>query len=114
MSAETNVLHFFLYMGHLKNKDLTGAPRHLYRGLFRLSGIGGSAEICAKVLAGVVHGYFYRGTYSDRVVPYDHLVSSYRDDERLSEFMRGTNYVHAGKPLMAGRERNIDTGLSLV
>jgi hypothetical protein len=114
MTAETNVLHFFLYMGHLKNKDLTGAPRHLYRGLFRLSGIADGGEISAKVLAGVVHGYFYSGTYSDKTVPYDYLVQNYRDDHGLADFMRPTKYVHAGKQLMVNRERNIDTGLSLV
>ena len=114
MSADTNVKHFFLYMGHLKNKDSTGAPRHFYRDLFSIPGIGGSAVIGAKVLAGVIHGYFYRGNYSNGQVPYDHLVQSYLDDELLTEFMRHTGYVHAGTQVLVGRERNIDTGLGLV
>ena len=114
MSAVVNLEHFFLYMGHLKNKDLTGAPRRLYGGLFDLTGISGNPTIGAKVLAGVVHGYFYSGNYSDRSVPFDHLVESYQGDERLSEFMKNTNYRHAGTPVLTGRERNIDTALGLV
>jgi hypothetical protein len=114
MSAVINIEHFFLYMGHLKNKDLTGAPRHLYRGLFGLSGISGNATIGAKVIAGVVHGYFFSGNYSDRRVPFDHLIQSYRDDERLAEFMEPTTYRHAGTAVLRGRERNIDTALGLV
>jgi hypothetical protein len=114
MSAVVNLEHYILYLGHLKNKDLTGAPWHLYRGLFELAGIAGNATIAAKVLAGVVHGYFYRGTYTDKKVPYDHLVASYQADERLSDFMKHTTYRHAGTPVLTGRERNIDTGLGLV
>ena len=108
---ESNLL---LYMGHLKNKDLTGAPRRLYGGLFDLTGISGNPTVGAKVLAGVVHGYFYSGNYSDRSVPFDHLVESYQGDERLSEFMKNTNYRHAGTSVLTGRERNIDTALDLV
>ena len=114
MSADTNVKHFFLYMGHVRNKDQTGNPRHLYRDLFRVPGIGGNAEIGAKVLAGVIHGYFYSGNYRPGPVPFDHLVRSYREDERLTDFMRHTTYVHAGTPVLTGRERNIDTALALV
>lgn len=114
MNAVVNIEHFFLYMGHLRNKDLTGAPRHLYGGLFDLAGISGNPTIGAKVLAGVVHGYFYSGNYSDRKVPFDHLVDSYQDDEALAAFMKNTNYRHAGTSVLTGRERNIDTALGLV
>jgi hypothetical protein len=86
----------------------------LYGGLFDLTGISGNPTIGAKVLAGVVHGYFYSGNYSDRSVPFDHLVESYQGDERLSEFMKNTNYRHAGTSVLTGRERNIDTALGLV
>ena len=114
MSPVINLEHFFFYMGHLKNKDLTGAPRHLYGGLFNLTGIGGNPTIGAKMLAGVVHGYFYKGNYSNRRVPFDHLVESYQNDARLSEFMKNTRYRHAGTSVLTGRERNIDTALGLV
>jgi metacaspase-1 len=114
MSAVLNVEHFFLYIGHLKNKDLTGAPRHIYDGLFDVSGIRGNPAVGAKVLAGVVHGYFDSGNYQDRSIPYDHLIASYRADERLAEFMKNTTYRHAGTAVLTGRERNIETALGLV
>ena len=66
------------------------------------------------MLAGVIHGYFFSGNYRPGRCPYDHLVQSYRDDERLTEFMRSTSYVHAGTQVLVGRERNIDTALTLV
>jgi len=114
MSAVINAEHFFLYMGHLKNKDLTGPTRHLYQGLFNLVGISGDAAKGSKMLAGVVHGYFYSGNYSDKKVPYDHLVKSYQADAKLSEFMAGTTYVHAGTAVLTGREKNINVALGLV
>ena len=114
MSAVINLEHFFLYMGHLKNKDLTGVPRHLYGGLFAVTGIRGNPATGAKALAGVVHGYFYSGNYSDKSVPFDHIVESYRDDEGLAAFMKNTTYRHAGTSVLTGRERNIETALGLV
>ena len=66
------------------------------------------------MLDGVVHGYFYKGNYSNHSVPFDHLVESYQNDARLSEFMKNTRYRHAGTSVLTGRERNIDTALGLV
>jgi N-acetylmuramoyl-L-alanine amidase len=114
MPVAKNLEHFYLYLGHLKNKDVSGAPRHLYRDLFKLDRISGNAVREAKLLAGVVHGYFYSGNYRPGPVPFDRLIRGYQNDTRLSTMMSGTTYVHAGTSVITGREANIDTALGLV
>jgi hypothetical protein len=97
MPLATNLRHFSLYLGQLKNKAAASANgMQMYRDLFRQSGIGGNAVREAKVLAGVVHGYFYSATYSDGHVPYAHLITSYQTDVPLVQMMAGTTYRHAG------------------
>lgn len=114
MPLATNIEHFCLYLGHLKNKDASGPPRRLYQSLFRLDKIKDIPIRQAKVLAGVVHGYFYSGTYRPGPVPFDHLISGYQNDVGLAKLMKDTKYVHAGKTLMEGREKNIDEALGWV
>ncbi len=115
MPLARNLEHFYLYLGHLKNKPVArSGNRRLYRDLFHEAGISGDPVREAKLLAGVVHGYFYRGTYRDGKVPTARLLDGYRSGRPLSEMMSGTKYVHAGKPLMVGRENNINEALALV
>lgn len=114
MPVARNLEHFYLYLGHLKNKSVTGAPRHLYRSLFKIDKIAGNPVREAKLLAGVVHGYFYSGNYSDKTVPFDYLTSGYQNDTSLAKLMKPTKYVHAGKDLMVNREKNISTALALI
>lgn len=112
MPLARNLEHFILYLGQLKNKPVArSGSRWLYRDLFLESGIAGNAAREARLLAGVVHGYFYRGNYHDGKVPISLLLDGYRKELPLAAMMAGTNYVHAGKPLMAGRERNIEEAL---
>jgi len=114
MPLATNIEHFCLYLGHLKNKDVSGSPRRLYQSLFRLDKIKDNTVRQAKLLAGVVHGYFYSGTYRPGPVPFDHLIPGYQRDVGLAKLMKDTTYVHAGKSLMESRERNIDEALGWV
>jgi len=111
MPLATNIEQFCLYLGHLKNKDVGGPPRRLYKSLFRLDKIHDNPVRQAKLLAGVVHGYFYSGTYRPGPVPFDYLISGYQRDVGLAKLMKDTKYVHAGKVLMEGREKNIDEAL---
>ena len=109
---ETNVHHYLLYMGHLKNKVVKTIDGHqLYRDLFRGRQGTDATGTNAKVLAGVVHGYFFAGNYSDGTVPLQHLLDGYDDGTRLADMMRTTKYVHAGTSIIANRERNIDSAL---
>lgn len=112
MPLARNLEHFFLYLGQLKNKPVAKAgTRWLYRDLFLEAGISGNPVRESKLLAGVVHGYFYRGNYHGGKIPFALLLDAYRSDRPLAATMAGTRYVHAGKPLMAGREKNIEEAL---
>jgi N-acetylmuramoyl-L-alanine amidase/N-acetyl-anhydromuramyl-L-alanine amidase AmpD len=114
MPLARNLEHFYLYLGHLKNKKITTAgERTLYRDLFRVSGIMGDAVREANLLAGVVHGYFYSGTYRDHSVPFEELLAGYREGTGLAALMGGTTYKHAGTSILRGREKNINAALAL-
>jgi hypothetical protein len=115
MPLATNLLHFYLYLGHLKNKAVLARPDGvtLYRDLFKWAGIAGSALRQCKLLAGVVHGYFYSGNFSDRKVPLEPIMDGYVRDRGCDDILRGTTYVHAGSSILANRERNIVAALRL-
>ena len=108
----TNLFHYALYLGQLKNKPVTTVGgRTLYRDLFRVAGIVDTAQRQAKLLAGIVHGYFVRSNYSGHPVPFDHILDGYRRDIPVDEILRGTRYVHAQTSIPANRERNIKAAL---
>lgn len=113
MPIETNIYQYLLYLGHLKNKDVkhVGALV-LYRDLFRGHDDAAGHTINAKLLAGVVHGYFYSGNYTDRNVPLQYLIDGYKNDVSLAELMRPTKYVHAGTTIISNREANINEALN--
>ena len=112
MPIEKNVYHYMLYIGHLKNKVVkTLEGRELYRDLFRGRQGDMAPETNAKVLAGVVHGYFFAGNYCDEKVPLQHLLAGYDNNTSLAEMMRTTKFVHAGTPIISNRERNIKHAL---
>jgi hypothetical protein len=115
MPLETNIEHCMLYLGQLKNKNVrTNQGRVLFRDLFKAPGISGHAERETKVLAGVVHGYFTSSTYSNRKVPFDHLLEGFARDVALPDLMRDTKYRHAGSKILVNRQRNIDAALALI
>ncbi len=107
-----NLYHYFLYMGHLKNRVVkTISGMKLYRDLFRRDGEPGASEFNAKVLAGVVHGYFYGGNYDDGKIPLQHLIDGYKKNQSLADMMAKTKYKHAGTSIIANRESNIEIAL---
>jgi hypothetical protein len=111
-SLETNVHHYYLYLGHLKNKAVkTVSGIKLYRDLFRRENGDQALEIDAKMLAGVVHGYFFGGAYSDGKVPLQHLLDGYARDDDLADMMRATKYKHGQTSIVANRAKNIDAAL---
>jgi len=112
MPLATNLFHYALYLGQLKNKPVTTVGgRTLYRDLFRIVGIVDTAQRQAKLLAGIVHGYFVRANYGGRPVPFDHILDGYSRDIPVDEILRGTHYVHAQTSIPANRERNIKSAL---
>ena len=115
MSIDDNILHYLTYLAAIKNKPVkTYGDRILYSDLFRENGIAGRPDRGAKLLAGVVHGYFWSGNYDDGAVPTDTLLSGFKADVPLGRLLRNTRYVHAGKPLLDARQRNIEEGLALM
>jgi hypothetical protein len=114
-SLEENVFHYLLYIGHLKNRVVkTIDGLELHRDLFRGHAGAPSAARHAKIVAGIVHGYFFKGTYSDQIVPLQHLLDGYTRDRGLADMMRTTTYKHAGTTIMSNREANIATALRRV
>lgn len=114
MPLARNLEHFYLYLGHLKNKEITtSGGRTLYRDLFRAPGIKDDAVREANLLAAVVHGYFYSGTYRDKKVPFEALLDGFREGVGLAALMRGTRYKHAGTSILVGREKNLNAALAL-
>jgi hypothetical protein len=115
MPIEDNLHHFYLYLGNLMNKSVKETPRFvLYRDLFGWPSISGDAVRQAQLLAGVVHGYFFSGNYSDRKVPFDHILNGFGQGQAPDVIMRTTKYVHAGRSLMTNRARNIAAALELL
>lgn len=115
MSVDTNIRYYLAYLGQLKNKPVRNVSGLvLYPGLFEQHGIVGNTERAAKLLAGIVHGYFWEGNFSDEFVPINKILNGYSADKPLDQIMADTAYVHAGKTLMVNRQKNINSGLALV
>lgn len=114
MTLSVNIDSFLLYLAQLKNKVVTVNQGYtLYAGLFEADGISGKHHIQARVLAGVVHGYFYSGTYRNGKRPkIASLLDGYASERGLSEMLDGSGYVHEGSPILSNRSNNIETGLS--
>lgn len=115
MSISENIRYYFRYLVALKNKSVKSLMgRILYRELFQEPGITEKPSREASLLAGVVHGYFWDGNYSNGQIPVEDILRGYVLDMPLGDLMRNTVYVHAGKSLMDGRQRNIDAGLAMI
>ena len=115
MTLDDNIRFYLAYLAALKNKPVKSlADRTLYPDLFTEPGIAGYPARQAKMLAGVVHGYFFSGNFSDGEVPTDAILRGYVADTPLGTLMQGTTYVHAGKSLMDGRQANIEDALRLL
>lgn len=108
MPIETNLHHFYLYLGHLMNKKVRNTMGFsLYEGLFRSGSFRNDPSRKVRLLAAVVHGYFLSANYRDRRVPFRHVLEGFERGEPADIVMQGTTYVHAGRPVIANRERNI-------
>lgn len=108
---DENVKHYFKYMGHLKSRVVKRQDDvSLYRDLFNFTGT--EKEKDARILAGVIHGYFYSGNYSDGHVPLNHLIDGYDTEVSLPDLIRSTLYKHAGTDIIQNRAKNIDTAIS--
>ncbi|AJC83298.1 peptidase cysteine/serine trypsin-like domain-containing protein (plasmid) [Rhizobium etli bv. phaseoli str. IE4803] len=113
MPIEVNIESYAFYLSQIRNKWVTTASgRILYRDLFRVAGIAGTPERGARLLAGVVHGYFVSRNYRGGRVPFDRILSGIAQDEPVDRILSGTDYVHAGTTILTNRQRNIDAAIA--
>lgn len=113
MPIEVNIESYALYLGQIRNKVVANSGgRRLYRDLFRSSGIVSQEERQARLLAGIVHGYFVSRNYASRSVPFDHILRGFAADDPVDRILNGTGYVHAGSSILTNRQRNIDDALA--
>ncbi|HVL21459.1 MAG TPA: serine protease [Amaricoccus sp.] len=113
MPIETNIEAYALYLGQIRNKPVaTVGARKLYRDLFRAPGIAGAPERQARLLAGIVHGYFVSSNYAGRSVPFERILGGLAADQPIDGILAGTDYVHAGSSILVNRQRNIDAALA--
>jgi hypothetical protein len=120
ISTVRNIYWFLRYMHSLKNKDL-GATlmigsvvTKLYYGLWYYKSIGASPKLSANLLAAVVHGYFYSRNFTGSSKTYSEILNRIANGLPADQVVKGTSYIHAGKPMMVGRAVNIKKGLSFV
>jgi endonuclease/exonuclease/phosphatase family metal-dependent hydrolase len=112
MTLDRNIRSYLDYLCAIRNKVVkTVGDLPLYPGLFRVDGIVGSRAKEAKLLAGIVHGYFYTGSYDDHSVPYQRLLAGYASDHPIDQIMAGTSYIYAGHSLLKSRQSNINEAL---
>ncbi|OCP05791.1 MULTISPECIES: serine protease [unclassified Ensifer] len=113
MPITTNIESYALYLGEIRNKSVaTVGGRTLYRDLFRAPEIAGNPERQARLLAGVVHGYFVKANYRNRPVPFDRLLRGFASDEAVDRILAGTGYVHDGTTILSNRQRNVDAAIA--
>ncbi|MDI7865323.1 serine protease [Rhizobiaceae bacterium n13] len=113
MPIENNIESYALYLDQIRNKSVaTVGGRTLYRDLFRAPGIAGAPERQARLLAGIVHGYFVSRNYRSRSVPFDRILSGLAADEPVDRILAGTGYVHDGTTILSNRQRNIDAAIA--
>lgn len=84
----------------------------LYADLFRADGIADNKVRSAKLLAGVIHGYYldmnYRGGATADPVA---LMASYQADQDVNIILDGSGYVHSGTTILLNRQKNIDAAI---
>ncbi|HEY1121288.1 MAG TPA: hypothetical protein VGE67_06790 [Haloferula sp.] len=111
MTTELNMRCWLRYLAIVKNKDVTGPPQHLHRGLFLSAGIAGNEVRQARLLTGVIHGHFLASAYRDEAPPVKALIQGYVSELTLPQLLEGTSYLHAGTPLISSRQTKLDQAL---
>lgn len=105
-----NISLYAAYLGQVKNKKVkNSAHGYLYCDLFLRPGIAGEATRQAKLLAGIIHGYFLTANYRGGKAPdFPHMLSAYAGDLPIQVMLRGSGYVHDGTTILRNRQSNVD------
>ena len=112
-SIEDNIFSFAYYLGQIKNKEVgKSGGRTLYGDLFLFPGVANQFLPGARVVAGVLHGYFYSGAYlSGTTIPFDAILQGLSNGDSLPSILQGTGYKNATPGriyILEGRQRNLD------
>lgn len=113
LALPENVALYALYLASIKNRSVrSSAVGMLYTELFRADDISDHTVRSAKLMAGVIHGYFldmnYRGGKTADPVA---LMTGYQADLGVDDMLAGTGYVHLGTTILSNRQRNIDAAV---
>jgi hypothetical protein len=110
LPLQQNVSLYAEYLGQLKNKSVRVTSHGaLYRDLFKTPGLVESLRRQARLLAGIVHGYFLTMNYrGGRQPDIPGLIASYIDDVSIPDMLAGSGYVHDGTTILANRQANVD------
>lgn len=114
LTLPENVAYYAHYLGAVKNKSVRQSPfGKLYRDLFRSPKIAGHKGRQAKLLAGIIHGYFLDGNYGgQKTAPFKRLLDGYAVDRHIDAMLKGTGYVHDGTSILKNRQANIDAAIA--
>jgi hypothetical protein len=111
MPFDVNIASYLKYLGQIKNKPVAKDGGYvMYRDLFRIDEIAQNVTRQAKLVAGVIHGYFIASNYRSNKVDYAHLIECYKTDEDLTDMMVGSTYVQAAT--LSDRQQNIETAIA--
>jgi hypothetical protein len=110
LPLQQNVSLYAEYLGQLKNKSVRlTSDGALYRDLFKTAGLDERPKRQARLLAGVVHGYFltmnYRGGHQPNIPG---LVGSFKGDVPIPDMLAGSGYVHDGTTILPNRQANVE------
>lgn len=115
MPLGKNIEHFMIYLGQLKNKKVAKRNnKWMYQALFQGGAVKGNENLQARILSGVVHGYFYYGNFKDKKVPTAAILKGFIENKPLPAIMKNTSYVHAGTDIIVNRESNIAEAIAMV
>lgn len=98
------------YLGHVKNKKVKNSPHgHLYCDLFLKDGLNGNPARQAKLLAGIIHGYFLTANYRGGNQPnFARLLTGFATDVPIDTMLAGSGYVHDGTSILENRQANVE------
>lgn len=113
-TLDANLRYYAHYLAAVKNKPVKNSPHGmLYRDLFWKSGIAENPVRQAKLLAGIIHGYFLPTNYRGGARPdFGSLMDGFQSDVPIPQMLLGSGYVFDGSTVLESRQRNVDTALS--
>ena len=114
LSLPQNLFYYAKYLSSVKNKPARNTQfGNLYRDLFHYSGIKNNKFTQAKLMAGIIHGYFLDMNYtSGRRVDFPNLIAGYQDGRPIDQMLRRSGYIYGESSIIVNRQSNIDLAIN--